>query len=157
MRATIPILLALAAASCGPRAPKPAPGPGGEVEVGYGTQPRREVTGAVSSVTAEDMRGMHYTRVEEMIAARFAGVDVVRLVNGDYSIRIRGTRSENAEDEPLVVVDGVPTSQMGPSVLASLNPSDVERIDVLRDAGSTAIYGSRGANGVILITTKRAH
>jgi TonB-dependent starch-binding outer membrane protein SusC len=83
-------------------------------------------------------------------------VSARRLPNGRLSVRIRGSHSMLANDEPLYVVDGLPISPQNIDVvLAGIDPRDVERIDVLKDAGSTAIYGSRGASGVILITTKR--
>ena len=132
--------------------PKPQPPATGEVDVGYGTIDHADATGAVASADSDDMGRARYTRVEEMIAARFAGVFVNANGDGTYTIRIRGANSINSGNEPLVVVDGVPASSQG--VLAMINPNDVRRIDVLRDAASTAIYGSRGANGVILIRTK---
>jgi TonB-dependent SusC/RagA subfamily outer membrane receptor len=97
------------------------------------------------------------TRVEEMLRG-VAGLEVTRLSNGGYQIRIRGQRSirgNPADDDPLIVIDGVPAST-GPAALADLAPQDIARIDVLKDAGATSQYGSRGANGVIVITTKRA-
>jgi len=86
-----------------------------------------------------------------MIAARFPGVEVSESA-GRYVIRIRGVNSVNASSDPLVVIDGMPTDVQA---LAGLSPSEVDRIDVLRDAASAAIYGSRAANGVILIRTKQ--
>jgi TonB-dependent SusC/RagA subfamily outer membrane receptor len=113
-------------------------------------------TGAVTTVvpTETDAR---VTRVEEMLRG-VAGLEVTRLSNGGYQIRIRGQRSirgNPTDDDPLIVIDGVPTST-GAAALADLSPQDVARIEVLKDAGATGIYGSRGANGVIVITTKRA-
>ena len=98
-------------------------------------------------------------RVEELLHG-VPGLEVTRLGNGTYRLRIRGQRSlrGNAEDEnPLVVIDGIaiPNESIG-AMLADLSPGDVARIEVLKDAGSTSMYGSRGANGVIVITTKRA-
>lgn len=144
----------LALAACGPEPEKPA-ARGGEVDVGYGTQDPSRTTGAVESISADELAGVPYTRVEEMIAARLPGVEVTRDGRGEYRIRIRGLSSHNAGNDPLIVVDGVPASDV--HVLASIQPQDVQRIDVLKDAASAAIYGSRGANGVILITTRRAH
>ena len=131
---------------------KTIPANAGEVDVGYGTMDRQDATGAVSSIDREDLGGAYYTRVEEMIAGRVAGVDVRANANGSYTITIRGINSINSGVEPLVVVDGVPAFDV--AVLGSINPRDVRRIDVLRDAASTSIYGSRGANGVILIATR---
>jgi TonB-dependent SusC/RagA subfamily outer membrane receptor len=132
----------------------PADRPEDEVNVGYGRQSEREVTGAISSASGEELRDRVEGRLEEVIAARFPGVVVTRMASGDYSIRIRGARSLLANNEPLVVVDGVPLSD-GTRALRGIHPGSIERIDVLKDAGSTAIYGSRGANGVILLTTRR--
>ena len=142
--------LALACASTA----KPMPNGPATVDVGYGTRERDEAAGATSSVDDRETRRVPYTRVEEMIAGRFPGVDVRANVDGSYAIRIRGTNSVNSGSDPLVVVDGVPAGDV--SVLAMINPNDVRQIDVLRDAASGAIYGSRGANGVILIRTKSA-
>ena len=136
------------------------PVPDDEVSVGYGTQLKRNTTGAVSSVTPTDADA-RFARVEEMLLARVPGLEVVRLASGSYTLRVRGPsglRHSLADDEPLLVIDGVPApfGSLG-STLAGIAPYDVARIDVLKDAGSTAIYGVRGANGVIIITTKRAH
>jgi TonB-dependent SusC/RagA subfamily outer membrane receptor len=125
------------------------------VQVGYGTQTQREITGSVGSVQPDE-RQARATRVEEMIRGRVPGVDVTRRADGSYSIRIRGAGGFSAGDgEPLFVIDGVPVSTLYPgTALAGIDPSTVSRIDVLKDAGSAAIYGSRGMNGVILITTR---
>lgn len=144
-----PLVAGLACAG-GPQAR--TPGAEDDVSVGYGTQDRGDITGAVGSISGDETAGFHYTRVEEMIMARVPGVDVRRASDGRFRIRIRGTTSFNADTEPLVVVDGVPA--MSADVLGTIQPRDVERIDVLKDAASSAIYGSRGAGGVILITTK---
>ena len=99
------------------------------------------------------------TRVEELLRG-VPGLDMTRLPDGNYQLRIRGHRSIRGnpdDDDPLVVIDGIPISREAVgSTLAGLAPGDVARIDVLKDAGSTGVYGSRGANGVIVITTKRA-
>ncbi len=89
-----------------------------------------------------------------MLAGRFAGVDVMRAPNGEYAIRIRGVRSLTGNDEPLIVVDGIPAPPGLSNPLRDIAPASIQRIDVLKDAAATAIYGARGANGVILITTK---
>ena len=137
----------------------PAPLPDDEVSVGYGTQRKQNTTGAVSSFTPTE-RDAHVARVEEMLLARMPGLEVVRLSGGSYTLRIRGPsslRGTLAGEEPLLVIDDVPVSLGSLSnALAGIAPQDVARIDVLKDAGSTAIYGVRGANGVIIITTKRA-
>ena len=151
--------LLLSLAGCGgPPAPS-APAPRTEaaedtVDVGYGTLPRGRVTGAVASVSGERLaQNTRAVRVEELLQGRVAGVQVIRLANGGYRVRIRGAAGEG---EPLFVVDGMPVHSLYPgSALNGINPADVARIDVLKDAASTAIYGSRGAHGVILITTRR--
>jgi TonB-dependent SusC/RagA subfamily outer membrane receptor len=150
-----------AAAGCaGHHAAKPAAEPRpteDSVSVGYGKQTRRTLTGAVGSVTARDISTMRVGRVEELIRGRVAGVEVTALPNGDYAIRVRGVSGFHAaSSEPLFVVDGMPlrAGTLG-NALAGIAPEDVEQISVLKDAGSLAIYGSQGAAGVILITTKR--
>lgn len=152
------LIVAIVATACasGRGAPLPELDPADEVRVGYDTQDRKDLTGSVGSVTADDMAGQKVTRVEEMIEGRFAGVHVVRTRNGGVTLRIRGTSTLIGNSEPLFVIDGMPVHGRPGSALVGLNPSDIERIDILKDAGATAIYGSRGANGVVLITTKRA-
>lgn len=93
--------------------------------------------------------------LEELFAGRFAGVEVYRVPTGGISIRIRGTSSILGSSEPLYIIDGVRV-QSGPGGLLFLDPGDIRKIEVLKDIGSTSLYGSEGANGVILITTKRA-
>ena len=146
---------AVACASTG-GVPRPASDPEDEVRVGYDTQDRADLTGSVGSVTAEDIAGQKVTRVEEMIEGRFAGVHVVRTRNGGITLRIRGVSTLMGNSEPLFVIDGMPVHSGPGTALLGINPSDIARIDILKDAGATAIYGSRGANGVVLITTKRA-
>src|SRR5205807_6360611 len=115
-------------------------------------------TGAVATVvpTETDAR---VARVEELLRG-VPGLDVTRLSDGNYQLRIRGHRSirgNPGDDDPLVVIDGIPISREAvASALAALAPGDVARIEVLKDAGAAGMYGSRGANGVIVITTKRA-
>jgi TonB-dependent starch-binding outer membrane protein SusC len=115
--------------------------------------------GAVTSIfpTEADAR---VERVEELLRARVPGLEVISRSDGNYALRIRGHHAimgDPAADEPLLVIDevSVPPGSLG-SALAGLAPGDVARIDVLKDAAATALYGSRGANGVIIITTKRA-
>jgi TonB-dependent starch-binding outer membrane protein SusC len=90
-----------------------------------------------------------------MLVGRFPGVEVRQLANGSVSIRIRGSRSFRSSEEPLIVVDGIPQHN-GSQALTDMNPRDVESIEVLKDAAASAVFGSRGANGVILIATRRA-
>jgi TonB-dependent SusC/RagA subfamily outer membrane receptor len=157
-KVVLPLLTATAAAACagggGPRLPPLEPE--NEVRVGYDTQERSKLTGSVGSVTAEDIAGQKVARVEEMIEGRFPGVHVVRGRNGAMTLRIRGVSTLMGSSEPLFVIDGMPVHSGSGMALAGVNPSDIARIDILKDAGATAIYGSRGANGVVLITTKRA-
>ncbi len=124
------------------------------VVIGYGTVKRKDLTGSVSSVTMKDIENLPVPRVDQMLQGRIAGAEITST-SGEpgaaTSIRIRGTRSISATNEPLFVVDGVMDAI---NDLNQLNPSDVESIQVLKDASSTAIYGSRGSNGVVLITTK---
>jgi TonB-dependent SusC/RagA subfamily outer membrane receptor len=125
--------------------------------VGYATVPRHSLTSAVSSFIVNDQDRSGVSRLEDLIEGHFAGVTVDRLANGDYSLHIRGSIGGADGGEPLVVVDGlVPSPNVSARiVLASVAPGAVMRIDVLRDAGSASAYGSRGAHGVILITTRR--
>jgi TonB-dependent SusC/RagA subfamily outer membrane receptor len=126
------------------------------VNVGYGRQSRDNVTGAVSSVSGDEARRPKPTSVAEMLQGRFPGVEVTALPGGGLSVRIRGTRSFMGGNEPLYVIDGIPVPTAPGGVLLGLDPGDIKSIEVLKDAGATAAYGSRGANGVILISTKRS-
>ncbi|WP_321515198.1 TonB-dependent receptor [Marinifilum fragile] len=121
------------------------------VVVGYGVQKKSDVTGAVASVDFEDLESQPINSVNDAIKGRIAGVQVMSnsgSPGGSISIRVRGIGSVNNSD-PLYVVDGVPTSDIN-----FLNPNDIASVEVLKDASSSAIYGSRGANGVVLVTTK---
>jgi TonB-linked SusC/RagA family outer membrane protein len=123
------------------------------VVVGYGSQQKRDITGSVSTVDEEAFDDRPNTQVGALIQGKAAGVQVVSgsgKPSSGFSIRIRGTNSINASSEPLYVVDGVPTTDT-----RSLNPADIENISILKDAASAAIYGAQGANGVVLITTKK--
>lgn len=124
-----------------------------EVEIGYGSQDREKVTGAVVSVRAEDL-GREVTSFEDLVQG-LAGVTVRRLASGGISLRIRGSSSFSSDAEPLYVINGVPMRAGPGQALMGVNPRNITRIDVLKDAGATAIYGSRGANGVVLIFTAR--
>jgi len=127
--------------------------PSDDVRIGYGSQERGEVTGAVSSVRAEDI-GREVTSFEDLFQG-MAGVTVRRLSNGGISLRIRGSSSLSSDGEPLYVINGVVIRAAPGLALMGVSPRDVTRVDVLKDAGATAIYGSRGANGVVLIFTQR--
>ncbi|PID68592.1 MAG: SusC/RagA family TonB-linked outer membrane protein [Flavobacteriales bacterium] len=142
------------------------------VVIGYGTTTVKDATGAVSAVTSDDFNGGVIASPEELIQGKTAGVQITQTSGepgAGINIRIRGTTSVRSNNNPLFVVDGVPlagdnTSATGQDLgfgtsgsknpLNFLNPNDIESISVLKDASSTAIYGSRGANGVVIITTK---
>lgn len=123
------------------------------VAVGYGTMKKSDLTGSVSSVKAEDLKAQPSTTIGQALQGKASGV-LVRTTSaapgGGTSIVIRGTNSINSDSDPLYIVDGMPLSSIG-----SIPVEDIESIEVLKDASSTAIYGARGANGVILVTTKR--
>lgn len=134
----------------------------GVVVVGYGTQEARDVTGSLATVDSTQFNTGRIVSPEALIRGKVAGVQVSENnePGGGLSIRIRGGTSVNASNEPLYVVDGVPVDIGGGSTvngrngLNFLNPNDIESVTVLKDASSTAIYGNRGANGVVMITTK---
>jgi len=135
----------------GPVLPEPSPT---AVDVGYGSQDRRDVLGATAKADSAKLMSTQPRTVSDMLVGRFAGVEVYQLPNGGTSIRIRGSRSFKANQEPLYVLDGMPQSN-GSQTLMDLDPHDIKSIEVLKDGGA-AVYGSRGANGVILISTKRS-
>jgi len=152
------------------------------VVIGYGSQKRSDVNSAISSVKAKDLQDIKQVSVDQMLQGKVAGVTVSNSSGqpgAAVSIRVRGTTSINGTNEPLYIIDGVPISgdatgasttgrplagndfsstggsgSIAVSPISFLNPNDIESIDVLKDASATAIYGSRGANGVIVITTK---
>ncbi len=122
--------------------------------VGYGKMKKSDITGAVSSVKAKDLAIAPVLAVTDALKGRVSGVDITSAGGSPGAapqIRIRGNRSITATNQPLLVLDGIPF----PGNLNDINTNDVQSIEVLKDASSTAIYGSRGANGVLLITTKR--
>lgn len=120
------------------------------IVVGYGTQSRAEVTGAISSIDTEEINSLPVSTAEQALQGRASGVTVINSGSPGNSpaVRIRGLASPNNND-PLYVIDGIIAGGLG-----SLNPNDIENIQVLKDASTTAVYGSRGANGVVLVTTK---
>lgn len=124
------------------------------VVVGYGSQRRRDVTGSISSVKGEDIRNQPVSNAADAIQGRAAGIDIVRddgSPGNVPSIRVLGTGTINNSD-PLVVIDGVPSGGLN-----DVNPNDVASIEILKDASASAIYGSRAANGVVLVTTKKGN
>lgn len=122
------------------------------VVVGYGTEKRENITASISSVAPEEIQSLPKANVTEMLQGRMPGVQVMsdNRPGGGTSIRVRGFSTINNND-PLVIIDGVPTS----NGLSSINPQDIESLQVLKDAASSSIYGSRAANGVVVITTKK--
>ncbi|MEY4594759.1 MAG: hypothetical protein RIQ47_1169 [Bacteroidota bacterium] len=132
------------------------------VVVGYGTAQKKDLTGAVNSVNAKDFQSGNIVSPEQLVVGKIPGVKITSNGGAPGSgsrIRIRGGSSLNASNDPLIVVDGVPLIDGGingsANPLNTINPAEIENITVLKDASATAIYGARGANGVILITTKR--
>ncbi len=126
------------------------------VVVGYGTVKKSDVTGALTSVSAEQLRSVPVQSISQGLQGRASGVDIAQTSSrpGDNpTIRIRGNRSLLGGNDPLIVLDGIPLPE-GSSV-NDFNPNDVQSIEILKDASAAAIYGSRGANGVILVTTKK--
>ena len=140
----------------------------GVVVVGYGTQKKSDLAGAVSSVKLDDVKGTNAASLDGLLNGKSAGVQVTPTSGqpgGGMSIRVRGGSSVQGGNEPLYVIDGFPVYNSSATAgvlsgsltnpLASINPGDIESINILKDASATAIYGSRGANGVVIITTKQ--
>ena len=144
------------------------------VVVGYGTQKRSDITGSVASLSEDQMRQTIVTNADQMLQGKVAGVQVTQnsgAPGGATSVRIRGASSLNSSNEPLYIIDGVPmggstsiggfewmggsNGQTTVNPLASIAPSDIVSIDVLKDASACAIYGAAGANGVVMVTTRR--
>ena len=124
------------------------------VVVGYGTQRKEAVTGSVASIKGDIMREIPSTNMSQALQGRIAGVEMSQTSSkpgAEMQIRIRGTRSLTASNDPLVVLDGIPFA----GNISDINPNEIKSIDILKDASATAIYGSRGANGVLLVTTNK--
>ncbi len=122
------------------------------VVVGYGTQRKRDVTGSISQVKGDEIKGLPVTSLDQAMQGKAAGVQVTQNSGepgGSVSVRIRGVGTIGS-NEPLYIVDGLPTGSLN-----AINPNDIESIEILKDAASASIYGSRGANGVVIVTTKR--
>ncbi|WP_273272532.1 SusC/RagA family TonB-linked outer membrane protein [Maribacter polysiphoniae] len=120
--------------------------------VGYGTQKKSDITGSVAVVSSEDFENQPISRVDQALQGRTAGVQVSQTSGepgSGFKIRIRGTNSINGSNDPLYVVDGMVVGS-----ISTLNSNDIKSLEILKDASSTAVYGSRGANGVVLVTTK---
>lgn len=135
------------------------------IVVGYGTQKKKDVTAAVSTISGDKIRNVPVQSFEQSLSGKAAGLNVFipnGLLNTPPVVRIRGVNSINGTSFPLVVIDGVPvitgeasTNQSSNNPLGNINPSDIEDITILKDAAATAIYGSRAANGVMVVTTKK--
>lgn len=132
------------------------------VVIGYGTAQKKDLTGSITTITDSNFKKGVISTPDQLISGKVAGVQIVSgggSPGAGAKIRIRGGASLNASNDPLVVIDGVPlegsTVPGAPSALSSINPNDIESMNVLKDASATAIYGSRASNGVIIITTKR--
>ncbi|SKB78710.1 TonB-linked outer membrane protein, SusC/RagA family [Parapedobacter luteus] len=135
------------------------------IVTGYGTTTRRDLIGSVSSIKTDLLTNRPVQSFDQALAGKAAGVQISipnGVLNNPPVFRIRGTNSISLSSYPLIVIDGVPTftgdvsgSNAGGNALASLNPNDIETMDILKDAAATAIYGSRAANGVVVITTKK--
>lgn len=141
------------------------------VVVGYGTMKKRDLTGAISSIKMDETPVQTFTTVSHALAGKAAGLQVVQTsaqVGGGSSFNIRGAASVGAGNDPLIIIDGFPVSSSSTlgsgnryeagqtdNILESINPNDIESIEVLKDASSTAIYGARAGHGVIIVTTKR--
>jgi TonB-dependent SusC/RagA subfamily outer membrane receptor len=117
---------------------------------------RPAATGAVQALATDTLGGRHVADVAEMLQGRVPGLQVIRLGNGDISLRIRQNDSILSTGEPLLILDGAPVAEQNLSlVLRQLNPNEIDTIDVLRDVASTSVYGEKGAHGVIIIRMKR--
>lgn len=133
------------------------------VVIGYGTTTKKDMTGSISAVNSDDFNSGLISSPEQLINGKVSGVQITSSGGSPTSgstIRIRGGASLNASNDPLIVLDGVPlesggVSGMGTNFLSLINPADIESMTVLKDASSTAIYGSRASNGVVIITTKK--
>jgi TonB-dependent starch-binding outer membrane protein SusC len=139
------------------------------VVIGYGSVRKSDLTASVATVKSADLKAMPVTSVDQAISGRAAGVNITQASGapgGAVTVRVRGPNSISSGGEPLYVIDGIPVfsqndnfsaggNRTASNALASINPNDIESVEVLKDASGTAIYGSRGSNGVVLITTKR--
>ncbi len=126
------------------------------VVIGYGSVKKRDLTGSVASISGEVMRDVPSSNISQALQGRISGVDMSQTSTkpgAAMQIRVRGTRSLNASNDPLIVIDGIPFA----GSIGDINPGYIKSIDVLKDASATAIYGSRGANGVILVTTNQGY
>ncbi len=153
IRHTLLTLAAVLLVTACARRVSPARSPGDSVQVGYGAQPKSKVTGAVTTISDDEISARPL-RIEELLRGRVPGLVITGTGNG-LRLRLRGTNSLLADQEALVIVDDVmiQSGNIG-NALAGLVPDDIKQVSVLKDVASTSIYGSRGAGGVILIKTK---
>jgi TonB-dependent starch-binding outer membrane protein SusC len=157
MRTQVPGVLSLAllvGLLTGCQAARSSAGTSSDVAATAEKERQKRADRAGRSLNADDIRASDVTRVEELFAGRFPGVQVLRHPGGGISLRIRGATSVLGSNEPLYVIDGFPIEAPPGGALVGLNPADIQRIEVLKDIGSTSFYGMRGANGVVVITTK---
>jgi iron complex outermembrane receptor protein len=133
------------------------------VVIGYGSVKKKDLTGSITSMTTKDFQSGNITSPDRLIVGKVAGVQITPNGGAPGSgsrIRVRGGASLNASNDPLIVLDGIPLENNNvsgsPSLLSTINPNDIESMNILKDASATAIYGSRASNGVIIITTKKA-
>jgi len=154
----VALLVLVGCGGSGPGLEQPGPRPG-EVDIGYGSQPKDKTTGAVSSVSGKEIDAGRPLRLEELLRGKTAGLQIITRPDGSQTLRIRGSQvgpQNGSEPDPLIVVDGVPVKATEISdALAGLTPDDIRQVDVLKDVASTSIYGIRGNAGVIVITTRR--
>ncbi len=139
------------------------------VVIGYGSVKKSDLTASVATVKSADLKAMPVTSVDQALSGRASGINVTQASGapgGGVTVRVRGPNSISSGSEPLYVIDGIPVyssndaysvggNRTSGNALATLNPNDIESVEILKDASGTAIYGSRGSNGVVLITTKR--
>jgi TonB-dependent SusC/RagA subfamily outer membrane receptor len=148
--------LALGGSACTATGSVSRPFPSGEpVPIGYAAVTSGVATGAATSLGATELDAANAVRIEDLLR-RVPGVDVTRGANGRVTVRIRGPHTLMGSGEPLLVLDGVAVQYDTGALLRDIHPNDIARIEVLKDAASTAIFGMRGGSGVIMITTKRA-
>jgi TonB-dependent starch-binding outer membrane protein SusC len=140
---------------CGRAASAPLPEPVPEARGGAGRSVESEGTGSVAVLTGDELHDLPTAQLEDFLVGRVAGVQVLRLPGGGISVRIRGPGTIGGDTEPLYVIDGMPVQVRPGRGLDWLNPGDIQRIEILKDAATTAMYGMRGANGVVLITTRK--
>lgn len=157
MRTLLLSLTLGAAAACHPSTLEtPRPVSADSVDLGYTTVERAQAASSARTLSVAELGRLRVKRVEELLAGRVPGVRVIPTRNGGFTIRVRGPNTLGGNEEPLFVIDGMPITLAPGEGLTWLNPADIERIDVLKDAVDTSLYGVRGANGVVVIRTRGA-